>query len=183
MSFVWLPTFLTSSVTFINSVALIIIRVDASLKTWQKILSLWQKPGRSLKKSLQLGQTVPAPWTVCKETALISARALCCSHVAQDHKYPCWQWFHKQIGKMSQNLEAFYTQPLKHGGAVQRASRTRTTQRATDSVLLFLISRLLKNKEAVKNTKQKQKHKLTVLTSAVWDELLRFLFCKCVTWQ
>ncbi|XP_076121576.1 E3 SUMO-protein ligase ZBED1-like [Alosa pseudoharengus] len=38
---------------------------------------------------------------------------------------------------------------------------------------LFMISRLLKNQEAVKVTLAKQKHKLTMLTTAEWDRLQR----------
>ncbi|XP_034057937.1 zinc finger BED domain-containing protein 1-like [Gymnodraco acuticeps] len=38
---------------------------------------------------------------------------------------------------------------------------------------LFMISRLLKNQEAVKATLAKQKHKLTMLTTAEWDRLQR----------
>ncbi|XP_073720988.1 E3 SUMO-protein ligase ZBED1-like [Misgurnus anguillicaudatus] len=38
---------------------------------------------------------------------------------------------------------------------------------------LFMISRLLRNQEAVKLTLAKQKHKLTMLTTAEWDRLQR----------
>ncbi|KAJ7985047.1 hypothetical protein DPEC_G00361090 [Dallia pectoralis] len=38
---------------------------------------------------------------------------------------------------------------------------------------LFMISRLLQNQEAVKVTLAKQKHKLTMLTTAEWDRLQR----------
>ncbi len=43
------------------------------------------------------------------------------------------------------------------------------------NLTLYMISRLLKNQEAVKATLCKQKHKLTMLTTTEWDKLQRLM--------
>lgn len=79
--------------------------------------------------------------------------------------------FTSNVGKTWKDSGAFQTQLLKHGGTAQRSNRTRTTliqdvsTRWNSKLTPFMISCLPKNKEAVKATRDKQKHKLTMLTA------------------